>query len=698
MDLSKRESQPAPFFGYVDHSLDEDPDPLSPLSPPLRTPSFPAKMHAILFRKDLAHMIEWMPHGRSWRITDPAEFEEKVIPLYFEHHTIASFHRQANGWGFCRMNKDQDRGSYYHECFLRGMPFLCKQMKRLGTAKKLLTGNKQPILSEISALRSVPDDVPQNSLAAVMLTAINKCITEGGPKAKMPVVHEAMKDYSLFTSHLPVHKRANEALAATNAAQSDNESDDDDRKMAPKKSSRIAHSEILDSSNALPEVAHAHQDKSPAAMLPPFAAQGNDKITSQVAATPNTGASIGVNFGSWGSWQQQYQQPQPGKQAAKTEISNTSANALLKALAGSQFPIQLLQSLSGFHTNQLGQVQNQGAAAQISIPNTAPQSFGSAHRTDISSSNASSGLRSSLTFLQPQSSFPQPASAQQEYSQTQPQTQASNPYQSHILNDLVSQILKNYGYGEQNQPSAAANSISNAPPHQVSVPHSSVTNPIGSLTLDQLLQLLCQGSRNILSDVPPSAPAPFSTFNTQLLQASQSQQQHSAPVPSLFQQQHNASMQPSLQQQKPQHNLPVPQSIQQQPKQQRPAPPSCQHYQNESVPTLQTFQQNQQLHNQDILRTILRLAESNVQRSSQLSSTIQAAAPAPQAQGISNHPLSLLQFLNPSNQEAASTNDQATNSDPLAQLGNLSDPNVKALVIKAFAAGAKIGVDKLSTT
>ena len=43
-DLSKREAQPAPYFGYVDHSLDEDPDPLSPLSPPLRTPSFPAKV------------------------------------------------------------------------------------------------------------------------------------------------------------------------------------------------------------------------------------------------------------------------------------------------------------------------------------------------------------------------------------------------------------------------------------------------------------------------------------------------------------------------------------------------------------------------------------------------------------------------------------------------------------------------------
>lgn len=690
VDLSKREAQPAPFFGYVDHSLDEDPDPLSPLSPPLRTPSFPAKMHAILFRKDLAHMIEWMPHGRSWRITDPAEFEEKVIPLYFEHHTIASFHRQANGWGFCRMNKDQDRGSYYHECFLRGMPFLCKQMKRLGTAKKLLTGNKEPILSEISAVRPVPDDVPSDSLAAIMLTAINKCIMEGGPKAKMPVVHEAMKDYSLFTSHLPMQKLGNGKAGATDAARLDNESDEN-QKMPPKRkqSNCMVNAGILDSRYALPQ-ASAPQDSAPAAMLPPVTVQENGVVASNVATLPSTRASVIANIGSWGSRQHQHQHPQVEKQVAQNENANNISNALLVGLAGSQFPFQLLQSLSGFNTNLIGQ----GAP-----PNTTPQAFGCAHRGGISSSNASSGLLSSLSLAQPlvpqqkqqQPHLPAPT-APPKHQQTEPQTQASDPYQSPTLNALVSQILKNYGCGHQNQTSPSVTSLPNATPNQAPAPHSIVTNQIGNLTLHQLAQLLSQGSSNSSSVALPAASESFPSFNTQFLQASSTQQQQPAPVPSLFQQQHNASMQSSFQQQKAQHNVPVPQPIQQQPQQQQPLPAlsSSQHFQNESIPTPPTYQ-----HNQDILNSILRLAGSNAHRSTQLSSSTQTTAPAPQAQCISNHPLSLLQFINSSNQGAFTSN-QVTNPNPLAQLGNLSDPNVKALIIKAFAAGAKIGVDKLS--
>lgn len=75
--------QPAPFFYYKDYSEMPDPDPLSPLTPPGRVPNFPAKMHAILSRTDLADIVCWMPHGRSWRVLKPREFEIRVIPTYF---------------------------------------------------------------------------------------------------------------------------------------------------------------------------------------------------------------------------------------------------------------------------------------------------------------------------------------------------------------------------------------------------------------------------------------------------------------------------------------------------------------------------------------------------------------------------------------------------------------------------------------
>ena len=41
------------------------------------------EMLAILSREDLSHIISWMPHGRSWRVWKPREFEIKVIPTYF---------------------------------------------------------------------------------------------------------------------------------------------------------------------------------------------------------------------------------------------------------------------------------------------------------------------------------------------------------------------------------------------------------------------------------------------------------------------------------------------------------------------------------------------------------------------------------------------------------------------------------------
>lgn len=71
--------------------------------------------------------------GRSWRILQQKEFEQRVIPLYFRHGRYASFARQVNGWGFKRITSGSDYNSYYHQLFLRGLPHLAEKMKRLTT-------------------------------------------------------------------------------------------------------------------------------------------------------------------------------------------------------------------------------------------------------------------------------------------------------------------------------------------------------------------------------------------------------------------------------------------------------------------------------------------------------------------------------------------------------------------------------------
>ncbi len=173
--------RPYPYFLYRDYSSVPDPDPFVPLTSPGRVPNFPAKMHSILSRADLADVVAWMPHGRAWRVLKPREFEVNVIPTYFEHAKFSSFIRQANGWGFRRVTQGRDRNSYYHEMFLRGLPHLCKMMKRPGVAEKVTTDpDHEPDFFKISEEKPVPESSQDESI-------LLHCTLQGGPKARMPV-------------------------------------------------------------------------------------------------------------------------------------------------------------------------------------------------------------------------------------------------------------------------------------------------------------------------------------------------------------------------------------------------------------------------------------------------------------------------------------------------------------------------------
>jgi hypothetical protein len=95
-----------------------------------KTRSFPAKLFRMLEDPDCQECISWQPHGRSWKIHNQHEFEEKVIPLFFRHAKLSSFMRQVNGWGFIRTPTGPDQNAYYHDMFRRGYPKLCARMRR----------------------------------------------------------------------------------------------------------------------------------------------------------------------------------------------------------------------------------------------------------------------------------------------------------------------------------------------------------------------------------------------------------------------------------------------------------------------------------------------------------------------------------------------------------------------------------------
>jgi len=176
------ELKPAPYFYYSDHSLEEDPDPLTPITASGHVPTFPAKMHAILTNPNLNDIVAWAPHGRSWTILKPRAFEVRILPKYFEHSKFSSFVRQANGWGFRRLSSGNDRNTYYHEYFLRGMPWLVKKMRRPKVnEKKSISPEQEPGFVAISEEFPVPDRPLMREILVLQR------IMEKGAKARMPV-------------------------------------------------------------------------------------------------------------------------------------------------------------------------------------------------------------------------------------------------------------------------------------------------------------------------------------------------------------------------------------------------------------------------------------------------------------------------------------------------------------------------------
>jgi len=88
---------------------------------------------------------------------------------------------QANGWGFRRVVHGRDRNTYYHEMFLRGLPHLCKLMKRPGVAVKQNSNPEHfPDLHRISEDYPVPERPEDHFLSC--------CTLQGAPKARMPVL------------------------------------------------------------------------------------------------------------------------------------------------------------------------------------------------------------------------------------------------------------------------------------------------------------------------------------------------------------------------------------------------------------------------------------------------------------------------------------------------------------------------------
>ena len=99
-----------------------------------RAVPFPLKLMQVLTDEQYAHIISWMPSGRSFVILRPKAFVADVLPKHFKSAQYASFTRKLSRWGFTRC--EDGTGEFFHPKFRKGRLDLAEKMKCLGHSSK----------------------------------------------------------------------------------------------------------------------------------------------------------------------------------------------------------------------------------------------------------------------------------------------------------------------------------------------------------------------------------------------------------------------------------------------------------------------------------------------------------------------------------------------------------------------------------
>lgn len=90
--------------------------------------TFPQRLMDILSNDQVNDVVTWLPHGKAFIIYKKKKFAAEILPKFFKQSKFTSFTRKLNRWGFTRVTRGPETGSYFHKYFLRDQPRLCMQM------------------------------------------------------------------------------------------------------------------------------------------------------------------------------------------------------------------------------------------------------------------------------------------------------------------------------------------------------------------------------------------------------------------------------------------------------------------------------------------------------------------------------------------------------------------------------------------
>eukprot|EP00980_Cylindrotheca_fusiformis_P012409 scaffold3046_cov105-Cylindrotheca_fusiformis.AAC.8 len=187
------------FSNVAEEELEEVPASTTPPSragveTSIRVQKFPVKLYAILAQKEFNEVITWQPHGRAWKVLKPQAFETLVMPLFFEYSNYHSFNRLVNAWSFRRISSGPDRGSYYHELFLRGKPHLQKFMRRLPKTHKKLPMKKEdePDFYDSDKISPLPSLEESPLPSTSVMPPMKRPLLGGGPRPPLTASNAAI--------------------------------------------------------------------------------------------------------------------------------------------------------------------------------------------------------------------------------------------------------------------------------------------------------------------------------------------------------------------------------------------------------------------------------------------------------------------------------------------------------------------------
>jgi len=92
-------------------------------------PDFPSLLHKVLTQSEFAgSVVQWLPHGKAWRIVRWDALRKQVLPKYFPqlrdeeggNGSIDAFLGYLSAWGFEEVTSGPDAGAYCHKvCCLK---------------------------------------------------------------------------------------------------------------------------------------------------------------------------------------------------------------------------------------------------------------------------------------------------------------------------------------------------------------------------------------------------------------------------------------------------------------------------------------------------------------------------------------------------------------------------------------------------